>query len=352
MKRKIAIAFPEVPFFSGGAEILVKTLRDKLNQRGYHAEIITLPFKWYPVQQLWEQMLLWKTIDLSETDGEKIDLVIGTKWPSYLTKHDNKIIWLIHQHREAYDLQNIDFSHFRTNGSAYPYLQQFRDADTAAITESKKIFTISKNVSSRLNHFNGVESEVLYHPPRGREKYYSGKFGDYILSVGRLSDLKRLDLLILAMKYTNPSVKCLIAGTGTENCKKSLEALIEKNNLKSRVKLLGFISEEEVLQLYSESLAVYFAPKDEDYGAITLEAFFSKKPIITTVDSGGVLEFAESGISAMITEAHAEQIGESINYLWSNKKLAQEFGMNGYEKVKDISWDNVLDCLLSSGGLL
>lgn len=351
MKKKIAITFPYVPFFSGGAELHVANLRDKLCQRGYQAEIVSIPFKWYPVEELWSQQMMWKTLDLSETNGEKIDLVIGTKWPSYLVKHDNKIMWLIHQQREAYDLQNIWFSQFRTDGPGYPYLQQFRDADTAAIKEAKKVFTISKNVSSRLKTFNGVDSEPLYHPPKHYGHYLCGEFGDYVLSVGRLDKLKRLDNLIRAMKYTDPGVKCLIGGTGAADVTEALKKLAKDVGVADRVKFLGFVSDEELLKLYAGSLCVYFAPKDEDYGYITLEAFLSHKPVVTTEDAGGVLEFAEHEKSALVTTPEPEQIGRSINGLYLDKKLARNFGENGYQKVKDISWDNALDRLLAYSGL-
>lgn len=350
MKKKIAITFPYVPFFSGGAELHVEQLRNNLNQRGFQAEIVSIPFKWYPEHELWEQMLMWRTTDLSETNGEKIDLLIGTKWPSYLARHENKVIWLIHQHREAYDLLDAGFSWFRIGGSARPFLQQFRDADSMALNEAKKIFTISKTVSARLEKFNGIKSEPLYHPPKHTGKYYCENYGDFILSVGRITELKRLDLLIQGMRFTDKHVKCYIAGTGPSAYTEALVQMANQYGLSDRIKFLGFISDEEMLKLYSECLCVYYAPVDEDYGYITLESFLSKKPVITAVDSGGVLEFAEHGVSAFVCEPAPEQIGAAINQLYLDKSKAKEFGCNGYENVKDISWEHALNQLLSYSG--
>lgn len=351
MKKKIAITFPYVPFFSGSAELHVASLRDKLCARGYQAEIVSIPFKMYPLNELWEQQLMWKMLDITESNGEKVDLVIGTKWPSYLAKHDNKIMWLIHQFREAYDLQGADFSQFKDGSPGRKHLQQFRDADTSALKEAKKIFTISKNVSKRLKDFNGIDSEPLYHPPKHHGHYFCEKSEDYILSVGRLEGMKRLDLLIRAMKFTVPGVKCLIVGTGSSDMEDALKKLAKEQNVEEKVKFLGFVSDEELLKLYARSLCVYFAPKDEDYGYITLEAFFSHKPVVTTVDAGGVLEFAENDVNAVITEPDPEQIGHAINRLYLNRKLSCDFGENGYQRVKDISWDNALDRLMAFSGL-
>lgn len=294
---------------------------------------------------------MWKTLDISESNGEKVDLVIGTKWPSYFVKHDNKILWLVHQYREAYDLQNQPWGQFRDGTPGRDHLQQFRDADTAALKEAKKIFTISKNVSKRLKDFNGIDSEPLYHPPKHYGHYYSEEYGDYVLSVGRLAEMKRLDLLIRAMKFTDPGVKCLICGTGSSVVSDSLKQLAQEQGVAEKVRFLGFTPDKGLLKLYAESLCVYFAPKDEDYGYITLEAFLSHKPVVTTMDAGGVLEFAENGVNAWVTEPEPEQIGHAINQLYLDKQSARAFGENGYQKVKDISWDNALDRLLMFSGL-
>ena len=351
MKKKIAITFPTVPFFSGGAELHVEQLKQNLQKRGYQTEIVSLPFKWYPAGHLWDQMLLWKTIDLSESNGEKIDLVIGTKWPSYFVKHDNKIVWLIHQHREAYDLRNAEWGQFKEGGPARPYLEDFVRADTLALREAKKIFTISKNVSQRLEKYNGIASEPLYHPPKFYGSYYSEPAEDYILSVGRLDRLKRLDLLIVSMKYVDSNIKCLIAGVGAEVEKEKLVKFAQENGVSDRVKFLGYISDKEMLDLYARALAVYFAPHDEDYGYITLEAMLSHKPVITTCDAGGVLEFAENKVNSMVSNPDPREIGESIQFLYQNKTAAKEFGEMGYQKVKDITWENALDRLLQFSGL-
>ncbi len=350
MKKKIAITFPYVPFFNGGAELHVENLKQKLTARGYNTEIISIPFKSYPECELWEQMLMWRTIDLSESCGETIDLVIGTKWPSYFARHQNKILWLIHQHRDAYDCQMRSFSPFYPGKPAFEFLQQFRDADSVALREAKKIFTISKNVSARLERFNGIQSEPLYHPPKHVGRYFCDNYGDFILSVGRFDPMKRLDLLIQGMCFTDKHIKCYIAGTGTASYTDELIKLTNRLKLENRVKFLGYISDDEMLKLYSESLCVYFAPVDEDYGYITLESFLSKKPIITAVDSGGVLEFAEHGVSALVCEPTPEQIGAAINQLYLDKSNAKEFGNNGYERVKDITWEHALDQLLAYSG--
>src|SRR6185436_6256519 len=123
--------------------------------------------------------------------------------------------------------------------------------------------------------------------------YAPGDFGDYVFSAGRLDRLKRFDLLIRAMKHTETPVRCRIAGEGPE--RESLQALADRLGVKDRVDLLGWVEDARMAAHFAHSLAVFYAPYDEDYGYVTVEAFKSAKPVVTTADSGGVLEFVEDG---------------------------------------------------------
>ena len=78
--KKIAVLHAQIPFSYGGAELMVKSLVEELKKRKFDAELISVPFRWYPENGLYDNMLMWKMLDLTETNGEKIDLVIPTKF--------------------------------------------------------------------------------------------------------------------------------------------------------------------------------------------------------------------------------------------------------------------------------
>ncbi|RCX19018.1 glycosyltransferase involved in cell wall biosynthesis [Fontibacillus phaseoli] len=342
MKKKIAICHAQVPFVRGGAELLVESLYEELRKRNYNAEVVSLPFKWYPNEQLIQSMMNWKFIDLSESNGEKIDLVIGTKFPSYGIEHNNKVTWLVHQFRQVYDLLGTQYSNYDYSPESLSVRELVNRYDYNSLSDSKKIYTIAQNTTDRLANYNKIDSEVLYHPPKHVGFYYSNNFDNYILSVGRLDKLKRVDILIESLKNADPKVKCIIAGQGPE--RENLESLASKLGLSDRVEFLGFVEDKQLLDLYANCLAVYFAPYDEDYGYITLEAFLSSKPIITLDDTGGVLEFVKDDVNGYVS-SNSSQISMKIDYLYHNKKVAKEFGKSGHDSVKHISWDHVIDCL-------
>ena len=345
--KKICVCAAQVPFMRGGAEIQVENLCRELNARGFETELVNIPFKWYPEQQLMDNAMVWRLMDLRESNGRKIDLVIATKYPTYAVRHDNKVTWLIHQHRMAYDLYDAlgdaPNSELFGNESRETVRKAIVHIDNVALSESKRIFAESKNVQKRLRHYNSIASEVLYHPPNNANQYYSGQYGDYILSVSRLDPIKRLDLLIRALEYTTQNVKVRIVGTGMDFDR--LTNLALELGVEDRVEFMGFVKDEDVINLYANARAVYFAPWDEDYGYITLEAFLARKPVITCRDSGGVLEFVSDGVCGTVSAPIPQEIGRVIQRLWEDKKMCRRYGLAGYDRIKDINWDNAIEKL-------
>lgn len=341
-RKKIAVLHAQVPFVRGGAEVMVENLTRQLRLRGYDADLISIPFKWYPHDSLLDSYLMWRMADICESNGEKIDLMIALKAPTFMARHPNKVVWLMQQHRAAYDLRdNVMAGGFNTILNGAQMIEELIRMDNTGILEAKSLCTISKNVAARLKKYNGISAAPLYHPPALEGRYYAGEFKDYILSVGRLDRTKRVDLLISALPCCSKDIKVVIAGKGAE--RENLQKLAVKLGVEDRVKFLGFVLDEDILKLYSNALAVCFPPIDEDYGYITLEAFLSKKPILTCYDSGGVLEFARQDENAFVVDCDATQMGACFERLYQNKWLAREMGERGFELVKDISWDNVID---------
>lgn len=348
MGKRICICVNRVPFAYGGAEMLVESLRDELVARGHEVDVVALPFAWGTRTQLLKSALAWRLIDLNPAGmaDKKIDLVIATRFPSYVVKHPNKVVWLIHQMRQVYDLLGTGYSDFREDEPRdRSVIEMIRAMDRRTLSEARAVYTISGNVTARLQRFNELSSTVLYPPPRLDRLYGPGDFGDYVFSVGRLDRLKRFDLLIKAMKHTETPVRCRIAGMGPE--RESLEALIDRLGVRGKVELLGWVEDRAAVDLYAGSLAVFYAPYDEDYGYVTVEGFKSGKPVITAADSGGVLEFVEDGKNGYVCPPDApREIAARLDALYRDRELARKLGEAGRARVAGIGWDEVVSRLV------
>ncbi|OQY13952.1 MAG: glycosyltransferase [Desulfobacteraceae bacterium 4572_187] len=345
---KIAIATVQVPFITGGAEIHAKLLHSELVKRGHETEIVSIPFKWYPSETLLNCMVMGRMMDLTEVNGEKIDMVIAMKFPAYYVKHPNKVLWLLHQHRQAYDLWGTEYGDMHVWEDGEFIRNTIIANDNRFIREAKQTFTNAQNSADRLKKYNNIDAVPLYHPPVNHEKLRCENFDNYIFYPSRIDKMKRQRLLVEAARFLKTDTKIYLAGKGSENEMAYLNSLISKYSLKDKVKLLGFITEEEKIRYYANCLGVYFGAYDEDYGYITLEAFFSKKPVIVHKDAGGPLEFVDNGKNGLVLGTDPKIIAATIDAYSEKKSLAKHMGAAGYDTVlkKNINWDHIIRSLL------
>lgn len=344
--KRIVICAAQIPFGHGGAEILVESLHRQLRERDWMVEVVRIPFRWYPKEEILKGYLAWRLLDLTESEGQKIDLVIATKFPSFAVQHPNKVTWLIQQFRQAYELYGTEHSHFTNDPEDRRLRQAIWYIDTLTLSESRRLFAISRNVADRLARYNGLQAQVLYPPPKHEGLYRNDGYGDYLLVVSRLNRWKRIDLAIEAMSYVRSPARLLIAGTGEEE--RALKRLVKERGIMDKVKFLGYVDDHQLLDLYANCFALFYAPYDEDYGLATVEAFKSQKPVLTTADSGGVLEFVEDGVTGYVTSpGEVQQLAHHIDQLFADRALCQSLGAAGYEKVREINWDRTIEQLLS-----
>lgn len=343
MKRVLVLG-AQVPFVKGGAELLNHSLVEQINTlEGVHAQLVQLPFKWYPEEQILNDIVSWRLLDLSSANAQKVDLVIGTKFPSYAAQHPNKVLWLVHQHRVLYDLEN---SSFDVHNADTKVRKKLRSIDTKLLSECKERYTISNNVTKRLLNFNNLESIPLLPPSPYHDKITPKTYKDYVVYIGRVDPLKRVELLINALKLSK-TLKAYIIGKGNEDYIRDLKMLIEKNSLQNRCFLLGFLEDEEMLSYLQNSKAVFYAPIDEDYGYLTIESFLAKKPVITCKDSGEVTTNVKTTSSGFICEPTQESIAEVLNQLERmNEKDLEQMAQAGFDFAKSISWKNILNELV------
>ena len=348
---RVLITTTQVPFVSGGAEILAEQLKQALITAGHEAEIVSIPFKWYPPERILDQMLGCRLLDLTESCGVPVDKVIGLKFPAYLIPHPNKVLWLLHQHRTAYELwDHPEYGDL----IRYPNGSVIRDAihmaDKQLIPEAKGIFTISANVSKRLNRYCNIDSVPIYHPPQNHDKFYCGEDHGYLFFPSRLTPIKRQFLVLEALVRTKQPVRIRFAGSAdTPAYAEQLKTMASELKISDRVDWLGHITEEEKQKNYAHARGVVYTPVDEDYGYITLEAMLSSKPVITCSDSGGTLEFVADKENGLVTEPTPVALAAAFDELWQNVSQAATWGRLGLEKYKNmnINWSHVIERLLA-----
>lgn len=344
----ILITTTQVPFVQGGAEIHARSLLDALQAAGHRAEIVAVPFKWYPPERILDTMLACRLLDLTEFNGRKVDRVIGLKFPAYLIPHPDKILWILHQHRQAYEQWDHPLGDLGYYGNGREVRDAIRRADTQLIPEARAVFTNSRNVSARLQEYCGLASTPLYHPPRHADRFACEGDDGYFFYPSRINASKRQHLAVQALAEAGGDSRLILCGESEDDqYHASLLAEVARLGLKKRVEFPGRITEQEKLRLYGRCRAVLYPPFDEDYGYVTLEAMLSGKPVVTCTDSGGPLEFVTDGETGLISVPEGAALGAALARLHEQPAWAADLGRAGRAAylARDITWAAVVAAL-------
>ena len=381
---RIAIVAPSPnPFLVGGAENLYAGLLDHINRNTSHiADLIKIPVKETSLPDLVAGYEAFSRLDMSGFDA-----VISTKYPAWMVRHPNHLVYMLHTCRGYYDwyppeagpkqyagsdpaiLSLLEFiTRNRGRHEALPeFFARFRELsqpggnpevlrhpgpvgravvhflDGVGLARGaiRRYSAIASAVVRRPDYFPRGAKPLVLHPPTGKTGFADAG-EEHFFTVSRFYPSKRIDLLIDAWRLTDIPVKFRIAGTGGEE-----EKLRRHAGDDPRIEFLGFVGDEDLVRLYSTAMAVPFAPSDEDYGYVTLEAMLASKPVITTSDSGGPLELVRDGETGLVAEPNAASLAQAYRRIYADREAARAMGLKGLERARAEGWDAVLEALLA-----
>ncbi len=273
--------------------------------------------------------------------------MIATKFPTYLARHPRKVCWLVHQHRAAYELtgddRTADFGHDELDVALRDRLMAI---DERALSECVARYTISRTVTARLARYNGLDSTPLYHPPLLASRLTPGPYGNYLLSVARLEQNKRVDLAVRSVASWPASLSLRRRRRRQPACA-GRDGRPKRPGVSDRVRFLGAVTDDALVELYRGALGVVYVPFDEDYGLVTLEGFLAAKPVVTATDSGGTLEFVDDGVNGFVVTPTPAAIADAVHRLDRRRADAAGLGAAGRERAAAITWDAVIERLVA-----
>ena len=341
---KIALFNTMAPFVRGGAEILADDLYDQLVRRGHNVTLFRIPFP-----NSFEVPLMELVYAAENMNFDAYDIVIAFKYPAYCAVHRNKVLWIFHQFRQVYDLFGKEYG-LPDDDMGNALKQIVTKIDNDGIGSAAKGCSIAQEVDNRLNKFNHLKSTVLFPPLQNSEKYYCESTGDYIYYPSRMTELKRQHLAVEAMRFVKSGVKLVLNGKcDNPDYMITLTSIVEKYDLQDKVIIKNeWVSDEDKFRSMANSLAVMYIPYREDYGLVTLEGFYSSKPVISCNDSGGTKEFIEHDVTGLFAEPTPESLAECMDSLYLNKKKAESMGKAAYKEIirRNITWDYTIGRLL------
>jgi len=334
----LAVATSSPPGVEGGHLVIARSLVSAARDAGHDAHLVITPDHGFSrlSASYWET---WKT-DISHVEGANVDQVISLRYPSYAVRHPAHLCWLNHTMREYYDLWPQWTTMITPRNRLKERIRKtlLRATDAWLLTSNvTRLLAQSRTIQRRLVDELGIRPDVLW-PPPPQHPYRCDRYGDYIFAASRLTPLKRIDLLIRALaEPAARSVRVVIAGDGEE--RGALDRLATELAVADRVTFLGRIDDETLLGHFAACRAVCFAPFAEDYGLVTVEAFASRKPVITCRDSGGPTELVRDEATGLITEPAPSALALALARVSEDAAFAERLGTRAAEQAAMMTWD-------------
>jgi 1,2-diacylglycerol 3-alpha-glucosyltransferase len=159
-----------------------------------------------------------------------------------------------------------------------------------------------------------------------------------ILHVGRLCKEKRIETILYAFKKIHKKVNSKLIITSDGPYKKRLENLCKKLKIEKDVTFTGYISDKNLLKLYSGADIFVSASNTETQGLVILEAMSCGCPVIARNALGfkDIIKDKENGI---LFDKEYELV-KNILLVKNNRKIRSKMIKNGYETVKKFNIEN------------
>ena len=336
---RIAVVTSSPPMAEGGHMVIARELVRALREHGHDASIVVTPQNRFG-RQASAYVATWLT-DVSSSEGKPIDQVISLRYPSYAVRHPRHVCWLNHTMREYYDLWERFVAQLSPQGQAKERVRRavIHAADRYLLTRNvTRLFVQSLTIQRRLVMWPELRSTVLY-PPAPQRPYRCDGYQGPFLFISRLEPLKRADLAVRALA-ADPRASLEIVGDGIE--RPALETRASELGVAARVTFAGRLSDEEMLDRLARCRAVVFPPILEDFGFVTVEAFASRKAVITCADSGGPAELVRDGVNGFVCDPTPKSLAGAMTKLLDEPALAERLGTAALGAGSTLTWPDTV----------
>jgi len=180
--------------------------------------------------------------------------------------------------------------------------------------------------------YNGVDSRRL--TPNAADRSREPLF----VYLGRLKKYKRVDIVIRAFaELGDAAARLEIAGAG--DYRASLERLVESLGLGSRVKFLGFVSEEEKLHLLRRAWASVLASPKEGWGISNLETAACGTPVIAANSPGVRESVVHEKTGFLVPPGDPREMARAMKRILDSPSLVADLGAGGRRFAEGFTWD-------------
>ena len=282
---------------------------------------------------------------------EDYDVINAHMAPSHWIRNSNpRVLWYCHTPiREVYDLYEYRMS-LRKSYQKPVYMAGAKIVRKIDGEVSKKIELVmanSTNTRRRITRYLGLRNVDVLGGGVDYDKYSNEGDGKFFFYPSRISPNKRQDYVIRAFsafKKKKAGYKLVMAGAVSKDKShhEYYKRIVDMAKKVKDVTVLENVGEEQLAGLYSRATAVMYAPINEDYGLVPLEAMASSKVIIS-VNEGGPKDTIKPFKTGFLVNSE-DEMAERMLYVVEHPSIAESMGKAGALRVRsEYSWDRFFE---------
>ena len=188
-------------------------------------------------------------------------------------------------------------------------------------------------------NYHGVDTDA-FHPRSIKSKR------NYVLSVGAIRRHKGYRFLVESIGHIDHEMRPalhLIGNMENHGERDFLMALADDNDVQLHIEV--GVDQNTLIQRYNEALLVVYAPYNEPFGLVPLEAMACGIPVVGVCE-GGIKETVIHEKTGLLISRNVQQFGAAVQYLLENPDMIDIYGNNGRKHVLDNwTWETSIHTL-------
>ena len=262
-----------------------------------------------------------------------VEIWNGMPWFSPVWARRPRVVWLHHVHDTMWEMtlpprlarlgRNLEFR-------VAPPL--YRRTPVVTLSESSKAELVERL------HFKPARVDVV--PPGVDPRFTPGAElapEPLVVAVGRLVPVKRYDLLLDALaiaRERHPGLRAVVVGEGYERPR--LEALRTELGAQDWCSLPGYVTDQELVDLYRRAWVVASASAHEGWGMTLTEAAACGTPAVATRIPGHE-DAVRNGVTGVLVD-DARDLGGAIGRVLADRTMRDRLGAAARERAAELTW--------------
>jgi alpha-1,3-rhamnosyl/mannosyltransferase len=222
-------------------------------------------------------------------------------------------------------------------------------AAVAAVMGGACVIAVSEHTRGQVEEHLGVPREriaVVHEAPdpafsdaAGRSSTRSAS-RPYVLAVGSLEPRKNLVGLLEGMLLLPASVRrelelVVVGPSGWRN--REIREALHRARRAIRVRIHGYVSTEELVELYRRATIFAYPSLSEGFGLPVLEAMACGTPVLASNCSS--LPEVAGDAAVLVDPEEPAAVAEGIERLFEDQQLRAELVERGFDNLRRFSWD-------------